>query len=678
MYYPWLDVPVLTAPMLIAIVALFHVFVSHFAVGGGILLAWENSRALKNGDNDYRAYLKKLVGFFLTLTLTFGAVTGVAIWFVIGVASPLATEVLIKTFVWGWAIEWCFFFLEIVSGLAFYYFWEKLSPRASVFVGWTYAFSAWISLVLITAITAFMLNTSGLIKDWEETSVFWHAFLNVQFIPQTIARSGCALTLSSFYFLLHASLFAGSSEIRERVTRHMVLPSFLGIFTLILGVVGWAWFLPESSLATIERCAATNIFTGMFFGIVTLIIVLLFCGPTINPRSTSVATSTALLCLGIAGVSVGEFMREAVRKPYIVDRVVYSDQLMRDDIAKTRQDGILYTGVWTNYLLDRLQAKEEYLDLKISSEAWLQRPSKRVKRITPSVDSTDEGIKEQNELNNPPMESSTVDEELEEQIAKDKHHVFINQTVASILGGRCEQETVCDVFDTNATLSQCNREIKSFQGDERTDLSEQNVILRDNERIVGVGMKRQAVLIVHNDTNLAVTEDKQQIVIPPVSGDFSHSGLHNDSVFDDNIETNDSEIAEQTFSSIEQDEEIFGIPAYGNPDLLKLSVVDRLLLGRAVFLHHCNCCHAEKKGYSAISPMITGLTKDDLKYLALELNYSHYYMPPWAGTEVEAELLAEYLVSISSKYPRNIFQKKKSKVLRSVKDEDESIDIGKD
>ena len=121
MYYPWLDVPVLTAPMLIAIIALLHVFVSYYAVGGGLLLALENDRSHRDGDVEYRAYLKKHTRFFVTLTLTYGAVTGVGIWFFIGLASPLATEVLIKTFVFGWAIEWCFFLLEIVSGLAFYF-----------------------------------------------------------------------------------------------------------------------------------------------------------------------------------------------------------------------------------------------------------------------------------------------------------------------------------------------------------------------------------------------------------------------------------------------------------------------------------------------------------------------------------------------------------------------------
>jgi len=41
-----------------------------------------------------------------------GAVTGVGIWFTIGLIAPEATSNLIHTFVWVWAIEWVFFLVE--------------------------------------------------------------------------------------------------------------------------------------------------------------------------------------------------------------------------------------------------------------------------------------------------------------------------------------------------------------------------------------------------------------------------------------------------------------------------------------------------------------------------------------------------------------------------------------
>ena len=67
------------------------------------------------------------------------------IWWTIGLASPLATEVLIRVFVFAWAIEWIFFLIEIVAGFLFYYLWERLTPRTHALLGWTYAISAFLS-----------------------------------------------------------------------------------------------------------------------------------------------------------------------------------------------------------------------------------------------------------------------------------------------------------------------------------------------------------------------------------------------------------------------------------------------------------------------------------------------------------------------------------------------------
>ena len=59
--------------------------------------------------------------------------------------------------------------------------------------------------------------------------------------------------------------------------------------------------------------------------------------------------------------------------------------------------------------------------------------------------------------------------------------------------------------------------------------------------------------------------------------------------------------------------------------------------------------------------MISGRSQEALESFVLRLNHEHYYMPPWAGTRVEAKLLSEYLVSIAPKYPKNVFQEPKEK-----------------
>ena len=70
--------------MLIAAIAVFHVFISHFAVGGGFFLVLTERKAYRDNNTAMLQYVKKHSKFFLLLTLVLGAVTGVAIWFVIG------------------------------------------------------------------------------------------------------------------------------------------------------------------------------------------------------------------------------------------------------------------------------------------------------------------------------------------------------------------------------------------------------------------------------------------------------------------------------------------------------------------------------------------------------------------------------------------------------------------
>ena len=101
MHYPWWYVPFLTSPMLIALIAVIHVYVSMYAVGGGLFLAVETAYAYRSTNSRYLAYLKEHTWFFILVTVVFGAITGVGIWWTIGLASPLATESLIRIFVFG-------------------------------------------------------------------------------------------------------------------------------------------------------------------------------------------------------------------------------------------------------------------------------------------------------------------------------------------------------------------------------------------------------------------------------------------------------------------------------------------------------------------------------------------------------------------------------------------------
>lgn len=453
MHYPWWYVPNLTAPMLIALIAVVHVLVSHYAVGGGLFLAVEVAHARRTRNETYLAYLKAHARFFVLLTVVFGAITGVAIWWTIGLASPLATEMLIQTFVFGWAMEYVFFLLEIVSAFIFLYLWDRLPGRVHVTVGWIYAVAAWVSLVLITGITAFMLNPGR----WPETHDFWVGFFNPQFVPQVLARTGGSLLLASLYVYLHAAIWAKPPELRLLIGRRSARPALLGSVLIAVGSALWLFCLPESARLALERAATLNIFVAMLFAITIIVFAMLYLGPHRNPAWITPGFGLLFLAFGFAAVTTGEFVREAVRKPYIIYNVVMSNQVLAAEIPQLRRAGLLESGPWTR--------------------AWLR-------------------------------------------------------------------ESHPEVFDGD-------------QVDERR--------------------------------------------------------------------------------------------------LLQLPPGDRLLVGEALFQHHCNDCHAVDRGLSAVASLVRGWRPEMIRDVVAHPERKQFWMPPWAGTPEEAALLAEWIESIQPPFPGGMF-----------------------
>jgi cytochrome bd ubiquinol oxidase subunit I len=343
-HYLWWYVPFLTSPMLIAIISVIHVLVSHYAVGGGLFLAVETRHAHRQGDQEYLAYLKRHTRFFVLLTVVFGAITGVGIWWTIGLASPLATGVLIRTFVFGWAMEYVFFVLELTAAFIFYYYWDRLPPKTHVVIGWIYALSAWISLVLITGITAFMQNPG----NWLTDRNFWTAFLNPEFLPQTIARTGGALLLSSLYVYLHAAVTIKDPRLQRLIEQRSTRPALLGAVLITVGGIAWFVFLPHSAQSALYAASVLNVLVALIFASTAVVFVLLYLGPYRNPGWIySPGFAAALLLFGVAAFSTGEFIREAVRKPYIIYNVVFGNQIFPDEVTELKQRGYLESGPWT-------------------------------------------------------------------------------------------------------------------------------------------------------------------------------------------------------------------------------------------------------------------------------------------------------------------------------------------
>lgn len=364
MHYPFWYVPGLTSPMWIAVVAVLHVYVAMYAVGGSILLAIQMGIAYKLHDNDYLKYLRNHAWFFILITLVYSSLLGVGIWWTIGLSSPLATEDLITIFVLGWAMEYVTFLVEIASAFIFFYYWGKLAQKTHLQIVWIYAGAAFASLVIITAITAFQLNTGG----WHEYKGFWSALFNPQALPQIASRTGGSLMLGALYFFLHATLKIKDNErMKCFIGRESAKWAMAGALLTIIGGIAWYVFLPSGAKAALEGAAVLNVLMFIIFALTAATVVMMYFGPYRNPSWLTPGFAILFFGLGLAAAGTGEFIREAVRKPYIVYGRVMGSQIRPEEIPHLQNVGFLNGGTWTSaYIKDKFP--EVVVDGQISED----------------------------------------------------------------------------------------------------------------------------------------------------------------------------------------------------------------------------------------------------------------------------------------------------------------------
>ena len=145
-----------------------HVLVSHYAVGRRPVPGRGTAHAYRTATGDYLDYLRRHARFFVLLTVVFGAITGVGIWWTS-----------------GWPRRWPPRYSSARSSSAGPPSTASSSsrssrPSSSTTTGagcrrepldhlWIYGLAAWISLVLITGITALCWTRAvgrGTINFW--------------------------------------------------------------------------------------------------------------------------------------------------------------------------------------------------------------------------------------------------------------------------------------------------------------------------------------------------------------------------------------------------------------------------------------------------------------------------------------------------------------------------------
>ena len=323
--------------LLMAAIAVVHVFVAHFAIGGGLYLVVTEHLARRAGDTARLAYLAGLSRFFVLTTLVAGALTGVGIWFVIGLLNPAATEALIRTFVWGWATEWTFFAVEIAAAILYYYGWKKMPAGPHLAIGWVYFVSAWLSLFIINGILTFMLTPGR----WIEDGRFWSGFFNPTFWPSLMLRTGICVLLAGVYALLVASR-QRDAGFKAALARYNAAWSLVGIAIVVPGFL-WYWrAIPEplmKAAADHLRTPFAAIQHGQRLAAVAVVVLLLIA--LVLPRRLHIASVIVLMAMALGWFGSFEWFRESVRKPWIVHGVIYANGIEASRIGKLQATGLL-------------------------------------------------------------------------------------------------------------------------------------------------------------------------------------------------------------------------------------------------------------------------------------------------------------------------------------------------
>jgi cytochrome bd-type quinol oxidase subunit 1 len=366
MNYPFWDIPYLGSGWVIGIIAIFHMMIALFAVGGGVYLPLAERKAMRMADKEVgAAWLNQLVShskFFLLLTGVFGTVSGVGIWFAIGLTHPEGTSTLIHNFVFGWAIEWVFFIVELTTIAVYYSTWNRIDQKLHLKVGWVYAGASICTLVIINGILTFMLTPGdtwlGVAGTGQEASKFWNAFFNPTYWPSLLLRCCVCASFAGIWALVTSSRIDGDKQpaLKTSMVKWSVkwlLPSFVGMPFLMLW---YLWMVPESQRALLTLGIDT-IGAGTFSTVTRIALVIIVTSATIvgvayylayrSPLDFNLSHAMSVVLLALIATGCGEYSREMLRKPYVIGRWMYSNGVRVTYVNKINAQGYLATSEWT-------------------------------------------------------------------------------------------------------------------------------------------------------------------------------------------------------------------------------------------------------------------------------------------------------------------------------------------
>jgi len=159
-------------------------------------------------------------------------------------------------------------------------------------------------------------------------------------------RTCVAIALAGLYALVTASLLK-EEDLRANMIRYSarwLVPAFL-----LMPIGGLWYFLEVPGLARDLIMGATPLvlfFTFLSVALSGLIFAFAFLGGHVQPARFSLISALVILGMGLAVTGTSEWVREAVRKPYIIYDYMYSNSILVEDSARIKQEGVLANSKW--------------------------------------------------------------------------------------------------------------------------------------------------------------------------------------------------------------------------------------------------------------------------------------------------------------------------------------------
>jgi len=323
--YPVWEVPGLTAGIVLAMIATFHILPSHLSTSAMWFNVYVETKANRENRPELLEFIKKYTLLLLIFAYVFGSLSGIGIWYAATVASPRGISGLIHNYVWGWATEWVFFIMEITGIFIYYYTMGRVDRRTHLKIGWIFAIASWTTMVVITGILAFMISPG----KWPATGGFFDGFFNQTYWPQLLMRSTLMFAIAGAYAIAVATRMK-NSEAKRFVTR---AAAAWGMGGVLVGSILLYWYV--RTLPTGPAGLATTLVSGSTkagMGIAAALVFLYFLFTAAKPSAVRLSVAIVALFVVFGGIWSIERARETARKPYIIPLYMYSNQIIGKDI----------------------------------------------------------------------------------------------------------------------------------------------------------------------------------------------------------------------------------------------------------------------------------------------------------------------------------------------------------